>query len=100
MASGLLSAATLVGLAALSMCAPALVGMLVPRPFNWISLVAPLPIAVVWFCFWGREGQRVGHHHKWVLWYLLLVPFVLCYPGWAIILMCGVIFNRGGPQPF
>ena len=84
------------------MFAPRLMTTLVPRQYTpvWTPItyfattLSPYPVAAVWFWVFIKLHQSAGIHRKKVLWFLLLIPFVLCYPAWlAITIMCGVFFN-------
>jgi hypothetical protein len=98
----------LLGLATLSMVAPALVQSFVPREYSpfWTpgiflaSDLVILPIAAIWFWLFFQTYRTAGIHRKRVLWFLVLVPFVLYYPAWlAIVLTCAWFFNWCGGTP-
>jgi hypothetical protein len=80
----------------------------VPRQYSpvwtpitlFASELAPIPVAAVWGVVFWKMCRSAAIHPGRVLWFLLLTPFVLCYPAWAVIvLMCGMFFNWCGGPP-
>jgi hypothetical protein len=92
-------------LAVASMFAPSAAMHFMPRaytrwapPVDLTSEVAPLFVTVIWSLVFLNTYRAAGVHKEKVLWLLLLAPFVLCYPGWLIVLfLCGFFNWCGGP---
>ncbi len=85
--------ALLLTLPAISMFTPSLVRSAIPTDGSvqrlTISAVTELlvlaVIVVVWLEAYRKTYQAAQHRRKWVLLFLLLLPFTLCYPAWFVI---------------
>ena len=49
-----------------------------------IKVLVLAVIIVLWLEAY-RKTYRATHYSRWVLLFLLLLPFVLCYPAWFVI---------------
>ncbi len=100
-----LRATILIVLPALSMSIPALVRLAIPVPPSpeaFILSIAAEYLSVssvicAWVWIFVDTYQRAGRHRRQLLWLLVLIPFLLCYPAWLVLAFIGMSF--GGP-PF
>ncbi len=75
----------LLTLPAISMLTPFAVESVVSTAFQTAQFLAVAVVVMAWFRVYRQTYQAAGTRRRWVLLFLLLLPFVLCYPAWFVI---------------
>jgi len=103
----------LFALAAISMFAPAIANQFASikseedlfsiRPHAaMLMMCLPLACTGLWVLLFIEVYKKTATHKKAVFWLLLLVPFVLCLPAWAVIVIVECVALPSfckGPMP-